>query len=38
VIIRNRKELFGNVLDNSGTVPGDTRNVLVKEMCQEVIN
>jgi hypothetical protein len=43
-IIRNDKELIENVLSNNGSVPGDTRkvlgiigNVLVKEICQDII-
>jgi hypothetical protein len=38
VIIRNRKELTGNVPDNIGKVLGDIRNVPVREKCQVVVN
>jgi hypothetical protein len=43
-IIGNDKELIGNVSNNIGRVLGDTgmvlgiiRNVLMKEICQEVV-
>jgi hypothetical protein len=37
MIIRN-KELIINVLDDTGRVSGDIRNVSVRENYQEVIN